>query len=137
MQIILQPLPSGTPIPLTGTKPTEGVSGGAISHSRIMEAIARIRADSMRYRPRQNAAHQITFAINREHDSEGAAALYWLTHAQSLPDSCDVRFRVQRFSGDIFAEVLLEDAIVTAQAGEWAGCSTTFNYQILGGKFST
>lgn len=137
MQIILQPLPSGTPIPLTGTKPSEGIAGGMLAHSRLVETIARIRAEAMQFRPRKNIAHELTFTITREHPDEGAAGLYWLTHAQSLPESCNVLFRVQRFNGFIAADVSLADAIVMARQGDWLGCSTTFNYSITGGIMTT
>jgi hypothetical protein len=137
MQITLLPLPSGTPIPLTGTRPTEGIAGGVIQHGRLIEQLAKIRAEESEFRPRKNIAHNLSFSITREHADEGVAALYYLMHAQSLPDLCKVEFRIERFNGSIAAIVFLNKAIVTGAQGDWDGVSTTFNYTIQGGKFTT
>ena len=136
MQITIQPLPSGTPILLTGLRPSEGVSGGVLQHTRLVEQIARIRAEAAQFRDRQNMANALAFSITREHATVGDAGLYWLTHAQSLPAACRVIFRVQQSSGSTFAEVSMQEAIVVASAGDWQGCATTFNYTIQGGKIT-
>jgi hypothetical protein len=135
MQVILQPLPSGTQIPLTGPKPTESVSGFVLQHARLVEQIARVRADAAKFRSRRNRSHSLQFAIHREHADEGIAALFCMTHAQSLPDACNVIFRVQRFNGVVAAELRLTEAIVIANQGDWQGCATTFTYTVHGGQF--
>jgi hypothetical protein len=137
LQITIQPLPTGSPIQITGTKAVEGVSGGVLTHARLAEQIARIRAESVRFRDRRNISNTLAFSISREHATVGDAGLYWLTHAQSLPAACNVTFRVLQAGGSTFAEVTLPDAIVHASQGDWQGCSTTFNYTIQGGKFNT
>lgn len=137
MQITIRPLTLGSPIRLTGNRPTEGISGGVIQHGRIVEQIAKIRAEASTFRSRRNLAHSLTFSIFREHSDEGAAGLYWLTHAQSLPDECNVDFEVVRYNGTLAARLTLANAIVTASQGDWAGVSTTFNYTVQGGKFTT
>lgn len=136
MQVILQPLPSGTPIPLTGDKPSEGVSGGVITPSKLIEEINRIRAKEKKYRDRENLSHTVEFSVFREHADEARCQVYVLTHAQSLPASVDAIFRIQRFSGITAGEFRLNNAVVAAQLGEWNGVSTTFRYQIHGGLFT-
>lgn len=134
MTIFIQAANS-TPIFLTGSKPEEGIDQAGLEFDRIGEAIACIRAETVAHRDRANAAHILQFAVTREHATPGAAADYFLTHAQSLPGKADVVFCIEEPGGQAAAERRLVDALIRARQGSFDGCSTTFHYTISGGLF--
>src|ERR1043166_4325016 len=75
----------GTPFDLTGSVPAEQVSGFDLNGKNELELIEAIRASSVDVRDRGNQANQLSFQINRTHDSGGAAAYFVFTHLIALP----------------------------------------------------
>lgn len=136
MKIVLQLPDSNSEIQLTGDKPEEGISGGVLTHNRLQEQIARVRAESMTHRDRGNKSNTLSFSITREFSTPGLAGLYWLQHADSLPGTATVVFRSEEPGGLLAGETRLPNATILGSRGEWDGCSCTYNYQIQGGAFA-
>lgn len=97
-----------------------------------IEEVELLRAAEIQVFHRGNERVNVTFSVTREHASAQASEVFILSHELDLPRQGRVEFEAE--SGR--AKVWLNDAVLTITNCSFTGCSTTFEYQIMGGVFT-
>ena len=113
----------------------EAPSNLQISTNQLVEVVEYFRAEDIAILDRGVIRNEISFSVSRLHATEQAAKIFILDHAAQITGVKVLTIEI-RGTGGIISRRFIEESMVTPNASH-IGCSSLFQYRILGGKFLT
>jgi hypothetical protein len=130
MRITIKPA-GGSPFELAGHGVTSPI-GLRINGAIVADVAEYLRASSVEVFDRGNLRTVISFSVTREHASVEAAQSYLVQHAVTVPRSGLVEIEYEQGRGRAW----LYGAVMPQANSSHSGCSTTVEYEIIGGAMS-
>jgi hypothetical protein len=116
-----------------GVRPPSGPMGLTIQGSRSVQVDEFIRGEWPSFKDRNNKATTISFSVERQHRSYGAAEIFCLTHAEDLPTIGDLVIKGRTESGAPLQRIAKNAALVDVRSSH-KGVSSTHTYQFMMGE---
>lgn len=130
MKITITPHALGAkPVTLAGTG-AESVSGLVVANQRATQLMEYLRADERDVVARGNRGTTLSFSVTRQHAGIREAETFVVTHGAELPPEGLLTVTAAGSNGAT-AELYM-DAVLESEEGRHIGCTTIFNYRLLG-----
>lgn len=111
----------------------EAPSNLQISTNQSVEVVEFFRAEDIKLLDRGVIRNEISFSVARLHATEQEAKLFILDHAAQITGVEVLTIESKASTGAISRRYIAESMVTPT--GSHTGCSSLFQYRILGGKF--